>query len=184
MLALGGLLIMTFVLVEWKFAKLPMMPSKSPFSLFLYKKLTEAKKVRLFQSDKSANLILLQGTLHGIVYWANLFYIPMYLQTVRGYSPILSGVIILPMVASHGVGSLVSGQIISKTGHYGPTIIFSNCVWLVGVSLQTIYTRSTPVWAICLIGFLQGIGIGGAFQRESIYSLRYYKERFMDDTDI
>lgn len=44
----------------------------------------------------------------------------MYLQTVRGYSPILSGAIILPMVASHGVGSLVSGHIISKTGHYGP----------------------------------------------------------------
>ncbi|GAM36909.1 efflux pump antibiotic resistance protein [Talaromyces pinophilus] len=149
MLAIGGLLILTFVLVEWKIAKLPMMP------------------IRLFQSDKSANLILLQGTLHGIVYWANLFYIPMYLQTVRGYSPIMSGVIILPMVASHGVGSLVSGQIISKTGHYGPTIIFSNCVWLVGVSLQTIYTRTTPVWAICLIGFLQGIGIGGAFQRVS-----------------
>ncbi|RAO70256.1 uncharacterized protein BHQ10_006268 [Talaromyces amestolkiae] len=148
MLTIGGLLIIAFVLVEWKFAKLPMMPNK----------------VRLFQSDKSANLVLLQGTLHGIVYWANLFYIPMYLQTVRGYSPILSGVIILPMVASHGVGSLVSGQIISKTGHYGPTIVFSNCVWLVGVSLQTIYTRSSPVWAICLIGFLQGIGIGGAFQ--------------------
>ncbi|KUL87128.1 hypothetical protein ZTR_05603 [Talaromyces verruculosus] len=165
MLAIGGLLILTFVLVEWKFAKLPMMPSKPPFPLFPRKgeKLTEGK-VRLFQSDKSANLILLQGTLHGIVYWANLFYIPMYLQTVRGYSPIMSGVIILPMVASHGIGSLVSGQIISKTGHYGPTIIFSNCVWLVGVSLQTTYTRTNPVWAICLIGFFQGIGIGGAFQ--------------------
>lgn len=134
-------------------------------SRFLRKNLTKNFIVRLFQSDKSANLVLLQGTLHGVVYWANLFYVPLYLQNVRGYSPIMSGVIILPMVASHGVGSLVSGQIISKTGHYGPTIIFSNCVWLIGASLQTIYTRTSPVWAICLIGFLQGIGIGGAFQR-------------------
>lgn len=146
MLTIGGLLIISFVVVEWKFAKLPMMP------------------IRLFQSDKSANLVLIQGTLHGVVYWANLFYVPLYLQNVRGYSPIMSGVIILPMVASHGVGSLISGQIISKTGHYGPTIIFSNCVWVIGASLQSIYTRTSPVWAICLIGFLQGIGIGGAFQ--------------------
>jgi hypothetical protein len=42
---------------------------------------------------------------------------------------------------------------------------------MVGVSLQTIYTRTSPVWAICLIGFLQGIGIGGAFQRVSPFSL-------------
>lgn len=114
----------------------------------------------------SANLVFIQGTLHGVVYWANLFYIPIYLQNVRGYSPIISGLIILPMVASHGVGSLVSGQIISRTGHYNPTIIASNLVWTVGAALQTIYTRHTPIWAICLIGFLQGIGIGGAFQRE------------------
>jgi hypothetical protein len=52
----------------------------------------------------------------------------MYLQTVRGYSPILSGVIILPMVASHDVGSLVSGQIISKTGQWANHHIVELCL--------------------------------------------------------
>ncbi|KAH8701610.1 MFS multidrug transporter-like protein [Talaromyces proteolyticus] len=146
MLIIGGLLIPAFVFVEWKVAKLPLMP------------------IRLFQSDMSANLVFIQGTLHGVVYWANLYYVPLYLQNVRGYDPIMSGVLILPMVASHGLGSLFSGQIISRTGHYNPTIISSNFVWMIGASLQTVYTRTTPVWAICLIGFLQGIGIGGAFQ--------------------
>lgn len=78
----------------------------------------------------------------------------------------LSGAIILPMVGAHGIGSILSGQVISRTGHYNPIIVTANFVWLVGISLQTIYTRTTPVWAICLIGFLQGIGIGCAFQRE------------------
>ncbi|OGM46569.1 hypothetical protein ABOM_004672 [Aspergillus bombycis] len=146
MLVVGGVLIIAFVLVEWKVARLPIMP------------------IRLFQSDASANLVLLQGTLHGFVYWANLFYVPVYLQNVRGYNPVMSGVIILPMVASHGVGSLISGQIISWAGHYKWTISVANFVWLVGVALQTLYTRTSPVWAICVIGFLQGIGIGCAFQ--------------------
>lgn len=43
MLAIGGLLIITFVLVEWKFAKLPMMPSKSASPVYLNEKLTEGK---------------------------------------------------------------------------------------------------------------------------------------------
>ncbi|KAE8154060.1 major facilitator superfamily domain-containing protein [Aspergillus avenaceus] len=146
MLVVGLVLILAFVMIEWKVARLPIMP------------------IRLFQSDTSANLILLQGTLHGFVYWANLFYVPVYLQNVRGYNPIMSGVIILPMVASHGVGSLISGQIISWAGHYKWTISVANFIWLVGVALQTLYTRTSPVWAICVIGFLQGIGIGCAFQ--------------------
>lgn len=108
------------------------------------------------------------ATMHGIAYWSNLFYIPLYLQNVRDYSPILSGVIILPMVMSHGVGSLVSGQIISRTGHYKFVILAANFVWLIGISLQITYTRTTPVWAICVIGFFEGIGIGCTFQREFI----------------
>ena len=121
--------------------------------------------VRLFQSDKSANLIFFQGTLHGVVYWANLFYIPLYLQNVRGYSPVLSGAIILPIVASHGIGSIISGQVISRTGHYNPVMITANFVWTFGVALQCLYTRTFPIWAVCFIGFLQGICIGCAFQR-------------------
>uniref|UniRef100_A0A093VNG3 Putative transporter C3H1.06c n=1 Tax=Talaromyces marneffei PM1 TaxID=1077442 RepID=A0A093VNG3_TALMA len=151
MLTISGLLIITFVLVEWKFAKLPMMP----------------KEVRLFQSDKSANLVFLQGTLHGVVYWANLFYIPMYLQTVRGYSPILSGAIILPMVASHGVGSLVSGHIISKTGHYGPLRandhLFELC--LVGGCVVAVDLHEDKSCVGDLFDWVfAGDWIGGAFQ--------------------
>jgi hypothetical protein len=122
--------------------------------------------VRLFQSDYSANLIFVMATMHGIAYWSNLFYVPLYLQNVRHYNPILSGVIILPMVMSHGVGSLVSGQIISRTGHYKLVIVAANFVWLIGISLQITYTHTTPVWAICVIGFFEGIEIGCTFQRE------------------
>lgn len=196
MLTIGSMLIIVFVLVEWKVAKLPIMPSMFfCFLLFFFFRyhpsaftyiiititltlthpleviIDTSGLVRLFQSDYSANLVLIMATMQGVVYWANLFYIPLYLQTVRGYSPIMSGVIILPMVASHGIGSLVSGQIISRTGHYSPIIIAANFVWLLGISLQTLYTRTTPVWVICVVGFLEGIGIGCTFQRTCFYSI-------------
>ena len=184
MLAVGGVMIFLFLLVEWRFARLPIMPCKSglvstlnlsmayncdDFSnvsicrTFLLIKLST---VRLFTNDLSANLILTYGTLHGVVYWANLFYVPLYLQNVRGYGPIISGAVMVPMLASHGVGSIISGLIISRTGRYNLVIIPGNLVWTVGVSLQTLYTQTTPIYAVCLIGFLQGIGIGFAFQRK------------------
>ena len=120
--------------------------------------------MRLFNSDTSANLVLTCSTLQGVVYWANLFYVPLYLQNVRGYGPLISGAVIVPMVLSHGVGSIIAGQIVSRTGHYNLVIIPANLVWAFGASLQILYTRTTPIYAVCLIGFLQGIGIGSAFQ--------------------
>ena len=89
---------------------------------------------------------------------------PLYLQNVRGYGPIISGAVIIPMLISHGIGSIISGQIITVTGHYNLVIIPGNLVWALGASLQTLYTEKTPIYAVCLIGFLQGIGIGFAFQ--------------------
>ena len=124
-------------------------------------------KVRLFTNDKSANLILTYSTLHGFAYWANLFNVPLYLQNVRGYGPIISGAVVVPMLASHGVGSIISGQIVSRTGHYNNVILPGCMVWALGVSLQTLYTRTTPIYAVCLIGFLQGVGIGSVFQCSS-----------------
>lgn len=132
-------------------------------------------KVRLFTNDLSANIILIQGVLFGFVYWGNLFYIPVFLQNVHGYDPIISGAIIVPMVASQGIGSIISGQIISRTGHYNPVIISSQFIWTVGIALQAIYSRTTPVWAVCLIGLLQGIGIGGCFQRKRHFFI--FKQR-------
>ena len=144
--------------------------------------------MRLFTNDLSANLVLAYGTLQGFVYWANLFYVPIYLQNVRGYGPIISGAVIVPMLVSHGVGSIISGQIISRTGHYNLVILPGNLVWVLGASLQTLYTRTTPVYAICLIGFLQGIGIGFVFQCEipfcyARHTNQLFKQRTFQTTD-
>lgn len=132
--------------------------------------------MRLFTNGLSANIILMQSVLFGFVYWGNLFYIPVFLQNVHGYSPIISGAIIVPMVASQGIGSIVSGQIISRTGHYNHVIITSQLFWTIGIALQSLYSRKTPVWAVCLIGLLQGTGIGGCFQPSLVALLAHSRK--------
>lgn len=89
---------------------------------------------------------------------------PIYLQNVRGYSPVLAGAIIMPMVGTQGIGSIISGLIISRTGHYNPVMITSQFLWMAGLIGQVFYSATTPIWVICLVGFFQGLGTGGCFQ--------------------
>lgn len=67
------------------------------------------------------------------------------------------------MVGTQGLGSTISGLIVSRTGHYNPVMISSQVIWLGGLIAQAFYGRSTPVWAICIVGFFQGLGVGGSF---------------------
>lgn len=89
---------------------------------------------------------------------------PIYLENVRGYSPSIAGAIIMPMVGTQGIGSAVSGFIISRTGHYNPVMIFAQFLWTAGLVGQAFYSSTTPLWAICLVGFFQGLGTGCCFQ--------------------
>jgi MFS family permease len=132
--------------------------------------------VRLFNSDLSANIILIQSALFGFVFWGNLYYVPLYLQNVLGYSPIISGALIIPMVATQGIGSIVGGRLISRTGHYNPVIITSQLLWLIGAGLQIMYNRQTRIWEIIVFGFLQGLGVGGAFQPSLVALLAHSKK--------
>lgn len=102
----------------------------------------------------------------GFVYWGNIYYIPLYLQNVLSYDPVVSGALLIPLVATQGIGSIVGGRLISSTGHYNPVLITSQLLWAPGAGLQILYNRTTPIWQIVVFGFLQGIGVGGAFQRK------------------
>jgi MFS family permease len=99
----------------------------------------------------------------GGAYFATLYYLPIYFQSVANASPINSGVRNLPMVISVTIASLVSGILTTQTGHVW--------IWLpVGMTLATIgsglfYTLSTNVVAGHWIGFqiLAGFGYGFAW---------------------
>ncbi|TVY32138.1 Efflux pump [Lachnellula occidentalis] len=146
MLVTGVLLMGVFLLIEWKFAKLPVVP------------------LHLFTISRSANIILLQSALFGFVFWGNLYYIPFYMQNVLGYTPVISGALIIPLVSCQGIGSIIAGRLISSSGRYNPVIRTAQLLWLIGACLQITYTRHTPGWQIITFGLLQGLGVGGAFQ--------------------
>ncbi|ORY11320.1 major facilitator superfamily domain-containing protein [Clohesyomyces aquaticus] len=100
----------------------------------------------------------------GGAYFATLYYLPIYFQSVDNASPINSGVRNLPMVIAVTISSMTSGILTTQTGQVWP--------WLpIGAALSTIgsglfYTLSTETSTGKWIGFqiLAGFGYGLAWQ--------------------
>ena len=94
----GVVLIGVFVLVERRAAE-PVLP------LHLF-------KLRAFSTTS------LVGFIVGFAMFGAITYLPAFFQVVRGISPTISGVYLLPLMAGLLLVSIGSGQIISRTGKY------------------------------------------------------------------
>jgi hypothetical protein len=145
MLTLGSISMSLFILVEWKYAKMPMMP------LHLFK-------------NPAVCAILIQNFLSGIVYYSNLYYLPIYYQDARQFSPLLSAALTIPFVAGQSVLSTLSGQYISRTKSYGEVIWSGYVLWTLGAGLVLLFTRTTPRWQLVVTLLIEGLGVGNVFQ--------------------
>ncbi|KAI1745723.1 putative efflux pump antibiotic resistance protein [Xylaria scruposa] len=146
MVVVGATLLGVFLAVEWRFAKLPLLPA------------------RLFTYGRSTNILIFINVLIGWIYWGNLFILPLYLQNVRGASPSRAGLLILSMTIAHGMTSALTGILISLFGHYKPIIVTGAVCWSLAAVAKLYYDQNTPIWSIIAVGILDGVGVGCSLQ--------------------
>ena len=145
MFVIGGIFAVAFVIIEWKFAKLPMLPG------------------RLYGS-RSLCTILVQNMLFGFVWQSELYFLPIYWQSIRQWSPIRSAILMLPYLACQAVAAIAGGFIMSKTCRYAPTLIAGFALWTLGSGLKILFDRSTGIAVIEIALFIEGVGVGFVFQ--------------------
>ncbi|CAK7904722.1 citrate exporter 1 [[Candida] anglica] len=145
MFSIGGVLFATFLIIEWKVSKLPMIP------------------LRLFKNP-SLCLILASNFFFGMTYYSVLFYIPYYFQIIRQNSEIESSVFILPLVLCQALFSTVSGNIVTYTGHYIFVVLAGYSIWLLSCGLLIIWNVNTNYGVNVIVLLLMGIGVGSTFQ--------------------
>ncbi|KAL1870815.1 hypothetical protein VTK73DRAFT_2407 [Phialemonium thermophilum] len=144
-LTVGAVLGVLFVLYEWKLAPLPIMP------------------LRLYQAPHCSALYL-QSFLTGLAYYGNFFYLPIYFQSVLGYSALVSGALILPLIITTSIGSIVSGQYLTRVGRYMHCILVGFVLWTLGNGLTLLYGQGTGVARLVLFSIVEGAGIGLTLQ--------------------
>lgn len=101
----------------------------------------------------------LNTILLGFAFLATLYTMPLRLQLVNGKSPIMAGVMMLPMVGATGVGSIIMGIISRKDNRLAETIIIATVLVTIGLALETMVSDSLNVDPK-LIGFMVFIGLG------------------------
>jgi len=86
----------------------------------LYTKRIPIIPPRIFKT-RTTGLILVSVFIHGFAFFAATYYLPLYFQS-RGASPLSSGVLMIPFSLGASAFAVISGQIVSRTGAYRPTL--------------------------------------------------------------
>ncbi|MFC7274567.1 MDR family MFS transporter [Paractinoplanes rhizophilus] len=113
-----------------------------------------------FFRNRTFGLTAVGGFLVGIGMFGGLAVLPLYLQIVRGATPTESGLQLLPLTAGLMIGSVISGQLISKTGRYKVFPILGSIFAAVGFALLHTVGAATPFWRTGAFMAVLGLGLG------------------------
>ncbi|HUN34159.1 MAG TPA: MDR family MFS transporter [Trebonia sp.] len=140
----GVALIGLFVLVERRAAE-PVLP------LHLF-------KLRAF------SLTSIVGFIVGFAMFGAITYLPAFFQVVRGISPTISGVYLLPLMAGLLLVSITSGQVIARTGRYRFFPIAGTAAMAIGLYLLSLMGTGSSTLQDALSMLVLGLGLGGVMQ--------------------
>ncbi len=109
---------------------------------------------RTFAIGSASSLIV------GMGMFGALALLPQYLQIVKGSSPTVGGLQLLPLVLGIMSGAVLSGQVIARTGRYKRFPVIGTALLVVAALLFSLVGAETPLWRIMLVMLLFGFGLG------------------------
>ncbi|MFE5793823.1 MFS transporter [Streptomyces sp. NPDC056503] len=115
--------------------------------------------LRLFR-DSVFTVTALVGAVVGIALFGAASYLPSFLQMVEGATATESGLLMLPLMGGIVVASVVSGQLISRTGRYKVYPVLGSALAVLGMALLSRMDTGTPRLTHSLWQAVLGTGIG------------------------
>ncbi|TVY23777.1 MFS-type transporter [Lachnellula hyalina] len=145
LIVFGSLMSIFFIYSEKRLALYPLMPLK------------------LFTDWSNAASLLLKFW-HGMVYIGAEYYLPLYFQSVKGSSPLGSGLLVMPITVTEAVAGVFVGVIIHRTGRYLEIIYVGVLLMTLGNGLYILFSPKSGIIEIIFIQIVAGIGAGLLFQ--------------------
>jgi EmrB/QacA subfamily drug resistance transporter len=109
---------------------------------------------RTFAVGSASSLIV------GMGMFGALAVLPQYLQIVKGSTPTVGGLQMLPLVLGIMSGATLSGQVIARTGRYKRFPLVGTAFMVVALLLFALVGAQTPLWRTMLVMLLFGVGLG------------------------
>ncbi|KAK2464422.1 hypothetical protein APHAL10511_003570 [Amanita phalloides] len=145
----GFFVAVAFCLYEWKAAKLPIVP------MYLFRNVTIVG-------------VYVSMFVNGFVFFSSIYYIPQYLQTVFGFSPVRTGVYLIALLIGQMITSWHSGELVTRTGRYRVSFL-----WLKILILK--YFPALDLLWLCdvkplliVFSLFAGIGAGQTLQTTTV----------------
>lgn len=143
-LLLGLLGLTSFILYEARVATEPLIP------------------LTLFQ-NRTAAVNYLGTIIHGMILWSLLFYLPLYYEAVKSFSPIHAGLALFPQTFTVAPAAIVVGLLVALTGRYR-WAIWSGWVFTVaGTGLLYLLDVHTTTVSWIFLNLVPGLGTGMLF---------------------
>lgn len=106
----------------------------------------------------STSLIL--GIFVSMTMFGSLMFLPLFIQGVIGLNPQQSGLVMSPMMISFIAGSVISGQLMTRTGKYRVLANVSGAVIVAGSLLLMLMNVNTSYGNVIINMIVLGLGIG------------------------
>lgn len=119
--------------------------------------------LRLFK-DKVFSVSSSIGFLSGFALFGAVIFLPEYMQIVRGVSATRSGLMLIPLTLGIVLGSVGSGQIITRVGKYKIFPIIGSILLASGFYLLSLFEANTQYWIESIYMTITGLGLGLSVQ--------------------
>jgi EmrB/QacA subfamily drug resistance transporter len=115
-------------------------------------------------SQRTTALSIVASMAVGVGMFGSSAFLGQYFQVARGASPTEAGLLTLPMIAGNLIGSVLSGQLISRTGKWKRYLVAGSILLIGGLGLAGTIDHTTELWATGLYTFILGLGLGMLMQ--------------------
>ncbi|WP_455749951.1 MDR family MFS transporter [Nocardia nova] len=142
---IGAAGVLGFIAVEAKLGDLALIP------------------LRMFKNSTFALGVVISFVV-GAGMFGGISLLPQYLQVVRGSSPTVAGLQMLPMVLGMMTASVIAGQTISRTGRYRVFPLIGAGLLTLGLFLLHLIGADSPLWLVMIFMAIAGLGLGNLMQ--------------------
>ncbi len=123
--------------------------------------------LHLFES-RAFTVAVILSFLVGIALFGSLTFLPLYGQGVLGYSAQDAGLVLSPMMLGFVLGSLVGGQLTTRTGRYKAQTVIGMAIGVVGMFLLSRLSASSSFSQALIAMVVTGVGVGAVFPTLSV----------------
>jgi EmrB/QacA subfamily drug resistance transporter len=115
-------------------------------------------------SERTTALAIWASVAVGVAMFGSSTFLGQYFQVARGATPTEAGLLTLPMIAGNLIGSVASGQLISRTGKWKGYLVAGSVLLIGGLGLTGTMDHTTDLWQSGVFTAILGLGLGMLMQ--------------------